>query len=64
MKNRVLEYIQKNGSITSLEAVTELGCCDLQHYIMVLRQEHDIKDEWVNGVNRYGEATHYKRYYL
>ena len=64
MKDRVLKYIQDFGSITSKEAFEDLGCCDLQHYIMVLRQDYNIIDEWVSGVNRYGDKVSYKKYML
>ena len=64
MKDRVLKYIQDFGSITSKEAFDDLGCCDLQHYIMVLRQDYNIIDEWVSGVNRYGDKVSYKKYML
>ena len=46
MKERILQYIKDFESITTLEAMKDLGCCDLQHYIMVLRQEYNIIDEW------------------
>ena len=64
MKERVLKYIQDFGSITSFEAFTELGCCDLQHYIMVLRQEYIIEDEWISTKNRYGDSVKYKKYWI
>ena len=64
MKERILQYIKDFGSITTLEAMKDLGCCDLQHYIMVLRQEYNIIDEWVSGVNRYGDKVSYKKYML
>lgn len=64
MKERILQYMMEEGSITTLEAMRDLGCCDLQHYIRVLRQEYIIKDEWVKAVNRYGDKVSFKRYFL
>ena len=64
MKERVLEYIKQFGSITSREAFIDLGCCDLQHYIMVLRKEYNIIDEWISGTNRFGDKVSYKKYML
>lgn len=64
MKERILEYMKQEGSITTLEAMRDLGCCDLQHYIRVLRQEYNIKDEWISGVNRYGDKVQYKKYFI
>jgi hypothetical protein len=64
MKERVLNYIKDFGSITTLEAVYELGCTRLSEYIRQLRLEYRIVDEWVEGINRYGEKTQYKKYWL
>lgn len=64
MKDRILQYMREEGSITTLQAMRDLGCCDLQHYIRVLRQEYIIKDEWVSAVNRYGDKVSFKRYFL
>ena len=64
MKEKILMYLLENGSITTWEAMKELGCADLQHYIMELREEYIIIDEWVHGVNRWGDKIKYKKYYL
>lgn len=64
MKDIVLKYLQENGSITTLQAMKDLGCCDLQHYIMILRKDYEIKDEWKTSVNRFGKKVSYKKYYL
>lgn len=64
MKNRILNYIRDFGSITTFEAFTELGCTRLSEYIRQLRLEYNIQDEWVNGINRYGEKIEYKKYWL
>jgi len=64
MKNRVLRYLQDFGSITTWEAIQELGCTRLSEYIRQLRQEYNITDEIIPFVNRYGEKSHYKKYIL
>lgn len=64
MKNRILEHIKGFGSITTFEAFTYLGCTRLSEYIRQLRLEYNIKDEWVEDINRYGEKIQYKKYWL
>jgi|GEM_PF-5169006 len=64
MKERILRLLKENGSITTWEAFTELGCTRLSEYIRQLRNEYDIKDEWLYSINRYGEKVQYKRYWL
>lgn len=64
MKNRVLEYIQRFGSINTFQAFMDLGCTRLSEYIRQLRLEYNIQDEWINGINRFGEKIKYKNYYM
>lgn len=64
MKERVLKYIRDFGSITTYDAFVDLGCTRLSEYIRQLRLEYDIQDKWINGINRYGEKTQYKKYWL
>ena len=64
MKERVLKYIRDFGSITTMEAFTELGCTRLSEYIRQLRLEYTITDEWCKTINRYGEKVEYKKYKL
>ena len=64
MKNRILKMLQEQGSITTWEAFTELGCTRLSEYIRQLRTEYNIKDEWITTKNRYNEKVQYKRYWL
>ena len=64
MRNRVLEYIQRFGSINTFQAFMDLGCTRLSEYIRQLRLEYNIKDEWIKGINRFGEDVKYKNYYL
>lgn len=66
MKDRILRHLQDYGSITTWEAIMEYGCTRLGHYIYLLRRKdnYNIADERITGKNRYGDATHYKKYYL
>ena len=66
MKERILRHLKEYGSITTWEAITEYGCTRLGHYIYLLRRKdnYNITDEVIKGKNRYGEPTHFKKYYL
>jgi hypothetical protein len=64
MKNRVLNYILEFGSITTRDAFIDLGCTRLSEYIRQLRIDYNVEDETETGINRYGEKTYYKRYYI
>ena len=39
MKDRILNHLEKYGSITSWEAIKEYGCTRLSQYIYLLRNE-------------------------
>lgn len=64
MRERVLKYILKFGSITTKEAFEDLGCTRLSEYIRQLRETMVIEDKWETGTNRFGEKVEYKRYFL
>lgn len=64
MRERVLNYIIRFGSITTKQAFKDLGCTRLSEYIRQLRETMIIEDEWEKGVNRFGEKVEYKRYFL
>lgn len=64
MENRVLNYIETFGSITTKQAFEDLGCTRLSEYIRRLRINHNIDDEIETGTNRYGEKVHWKKYFL
>ena len=63
-KDRVLKYMKDYGSITSFEAFRDLGVTRLSQYILLLRQEMDVKDKYEFTTNRYGEKVKFKRYFL
>ena len=62
MRERLLTYLKENNTITTWEAIKELGCTRLSEYIRQLRLEYCISDEWQVGKNRFGEPVKWKIY--
>jgi hypothetical protein len=63
--DRILKYIIDFGSITTLEAFTELGISKLTTRISELRAKgFNIIDKQESSKNRWGEVCHYNRYFL
>lgn len=63
--DRVLQYMQDFGSINAMQAIYDLGNTRLSAAIFKLKRDGvNIKSEWKHGVNRYGEKTRYKDYYI
>ena len=61
--DRILDYIAENGSITQLEALTELGVMRLASRISDLKRKgYNIVSKTVTVKNRYGEKCSIKRY--
>lgn len=64
-KQRVIDYINRFGSISSWEAYADLGITQLGARIDQLKKEgYNFKTEWESSKNRFGDKTEYKRYYL
>ena len=64
-KERIIKYINDFGSITSLEAMRDLGITQLGARIDGLQKDgYTFKKEWERAKNRYGEDVDYKRYSL
>lgn len=62
---RILKYINDFGSITSLQAMQDLGVMRLASRITDLKQAgYEIDSEYVHSKNRYGDPMRYKRYYM
>ena len=62
---RVLHYMTVHGSITSMEAFTELGVTRLSARIFDLRLlGHKIGQKSIKGKNRFGAVVYYDAYYL
>lgn len=61
--DRVLEYIDTFGSISTLEAFRDLGVARLASRIWDIRKKgYTVECDWVCQVNRYGEPVRFKRY--
>ena len=62
---KVLAYMRQFGSITQLEALSDLGCMRLASRISDLRyQGYAIGRRMKTGKNRYGESVSFAEYYL
>lgn len=60
----VLEQLRKRP-ITAMGAFDSLGIINLSGRIAELRQQgHEIKNEWVEAPNRYGDMRRFVRYHL
>lgn len=61
----VVDYMNKYGSITPLQAMRDLGIYRLASRIADLRKrDYIIIDEWVEVETKYGGTTRVKRYRL
>ena len=62
---RILDYIDRFGSITQIDALRDLGVMRLASRISDLRRlGYPIVSEVEEVRNRFGEACHIKRYSL
>ena len=59
----VLEYITRFGSITPMQAFTDLGITKLATRISEMRKDGmEFKIETVKSKNRFGKIVHYAKY--
>lgn len=62
-KEKVLNYIQAHGSITPLEAFTQLDVTRLAAVVYDLRADgHEVVTQDVESKNRYGDVARYAKY--
>ena len=62
---RVLKYMKLYGSITTLDAIRDLGITRLSAKIYDLKKQgYVIVDEMIKVKNRFGEESHVKKYML
>lgn len=62
---RIIDYLMKNGSITQLDAMKDLGIMRLGARVFDLKERgYNIVTVMVEDLNRFGEPTRYARYYL
>lgn len=65
MLDRLIEHMNKYGSITSWEAIQKYGCTRLSQYIHLMRKEGmDIETKTIEVTNRYGEKSFPVKYTL
>lgn len=63
--DRILSYINEQGSITQLEALKELGCFRLASRINDLKRKgYNIRKDMITVKNRYDEPVKVARYAL
>lgn len=64
-QQRVFDYIMEFGSITTLQAFTDLGESRLSARIWELRDKGvNIGSEVIMVKNRFGEFRHVKKYFI
>ena len=64
-RDRVLNYIFIHGSISSLEAIKDLGVTRLADVIFKLKKQgYNVITREEKSTNRYNEPVYYARYYL
>lgn len=62
---RILDYLEKHGSITQYEALKELSIMRLASRVSEMRKRgYSFSYEWADVVNKYGETCRVKRYRL
>ena len=63
-EGRLLDYLEKFGSITSLQAIQDLGNTRLSGTIYTLKRKgYNFKTESVSVPNRFGGKTNVAKYY-
>ncbi len=62
---KIIAYINKHGSISTWEAMMDLGVARLASRIFDLKEKgYKFRKQRVYTDNRDGDKTHYDRYYL
>lgn len=64
--DRVIDYMEKNGSINQFDAIMKLGILRLASRISEIKHKREIPIgcEWVTVTNRYGEKCRVKSYFM
>lgn len=64
-QKRVFDYIVEFGSITSIQAFTDIGETRLSARIFEIQEKGvNIGTEWETVKNRFGEERHIKKYFI
>lgn len=62
-KQRIIEYVEKYGSITPMQAINELGITKLATRVSELKKEgYEVRTQILYAPNRYGDNTRFARY--
>ena len=62
-QQRVMDYLEKFGSITSLQAFVDLGESRISARIWELRDKGvNVSSKFISVKNRFGETRHVKQY--
>ncbi len=63
--DRVLQYMKEHKGITSLDAARDIGCMRLGARIFEIKERGiEVKSEFINVENRFGEICRVKRYWI
>lgn len=63
--DKIIDYMQKHGGITQLDAYLDIGCWRLASRISDLKNRgYAIKREMIKVKNRYGESVPVAKYSL
>lgn len=61
----IIKFIREHGSITPMDAFGQLGITKLATRVSeMIRDGYPVQKIREEGVNRYGEKTHYMRYWM
>ena len=64
-KARVKASLERGNTLTSLTAGRDLAIQDLPKRMSELKQDgYPFKKDWLKVINRFGEKTRVRRYYL
>lgn len=59
----ILDYLEAHGSITPMEAFSDLGITKLSTRISeLIRRGYKFRKVFTEGKNRYGQSVRYMRY--
>lgn len=64
-KEKIINYIQKFGSVTSWEAYRDLGITQFAARVKELKEKgYEFETKWEKNENKEGRMVRFKRYYL
>jgi len=63
-ETRLLAWLKSGLTITRLLALTELGIFELSARIKKLEESHTVQRKTITVVNRFGEKTRVKEYWI